>query len=147
MTAIRDARESDIPAMLAMAERFIGAAWRRVGIPYDAETCETLLRGMIASETAILLVADDRSAMLGAFVYPWHFNRNFITGQELFWWAEPGSKAGIALLDEAERQAREMGATTFNMATIDHMRGDALDRLYRARGYTPSEHIFIRGLA
>lgn len=132
--------------MLAMAERFIAVAWSRVGVPFDADTCDLLLRGLMDGDTGILLVTNDCDAMIGAVVHPWHFNQNVLTATELFWWAEPGCKGAMALWEAAEDRARTLGAHSFNMACQDHMRASALGRLYQRKGYAPSEHIFIREL-
>lgn len=141
---IRPATLSDIPEMLAMGERFITKAWEPRGIPYDEESCTELLTGLMGN--GILLVAEDGRGMIGVVVHPWHFNKHAITATELFWWCEPGCKAGKALKAEAERLAREAGATTINMACEHHMRSPALERLYRMDGYDPSEHIFIKDI-
>lgn len=143
---VRDACPDDIPAMLEMGERFIALAWARVGVPYDAQTCEELLTGLIALPEGILLTDDGNTAMIGAMVHPWHFNKHVLTGTELFWWADEGSRSGMALKRECERRAREMGAVTFNMACQDHMARAPLERLYRRSGYMPSEHIYIKAL-
>lgn len=143
---VRSATLADIPAMLEMAERFIALAWSRVGVDFDPQTCHDLLAGLIENDAGIVLIDEDRKAMIGALVHPWPFNRNILTATELFWWAEPGSKAALTLWDEAERIARMKGARTFNMATQAHMRAAALAKLYERRGYTPSEHIFITEL-
>lgn len=139
---IRDATIDDIPAMLVMAEKFIEKAWAHVGVPFDESTCAGLLSRLIDSETGILLIGD--RCMFGGIVYPWHFNNNYLTAQELFWWSE--SRSGLLLLKEAEARAREMGAKTFNMACMDHMGSATLAQFYQRRGYTPNEHIFIREL-
>ena len=143
---IRPAAHEDIPALLDMGERFIEKAWSRVHVPFDRETCSDLLAGLIEQENGILLTDDERSAMFGAVIHPWHFNRNVLTGTELFWWAEPGCKTALAMKAEGERLAKALGAKTFNMAHQHHMRGAALERLYRRQGYEPSEHIYIKEL-
>ncbi len=139
---IRDATEDDIPALLVMAEKFVRRAWSHVDVPYCAATSGTLLRNLITSETGILLVDEDVTAMFGGLVYPWHFNVNVLTGQELFWWSE--SRVGVDLLRAGEQRARDLGAKTFNMACMDHMGCDALSRFYEKRGYRPNEHVFIK---
>lgn len=143
---IREATFDDIPKLLEMAERFIALAWGRVGIPFDGESCERVLRGLIDGEHGILLVDEPCKAMIGALVHTWHFNVNILTATELFWWAEPESKSAMALWQEAEKRAEALGATTFNMGLQNHLRAAALGRLYERRGYTPSEHIFITEL-
>lgn len=127
-----------------MGERFIAKAWADKGVPYDEDSCRELLAGLI--DNGILLIASDGRGMIGVVVHPWHFNKHVLTATELFWWCEPGCKAGRELKAEAERLAAEAGAKTINMACEDHMRSKALDRLYRMSGYQPSEHIFIKEL-
>ena len=141
---VREATPVDLCAMLDMAEKFIGAAWSHIGVPYSPATCATLLASMIDNSQSLVLVTEDMRGMMGAVVYPWHFNADVLTGQELFWWSE--SRAGMELIATAERWAAAMGAVTFNMACMDHMRGKAMSRLYQRRGYSPNEHIFIKGL-
>jgi len=136
----------DIPALLDMGERFVEKAWTRVSVPFDRETCNDLLRSLIDLDNGILLTDADLTAMFGALVHPWHFNRHVLTGTELFWWREPGSKSAMAMKAEGERLAKALGAKTFNMANQHHMRSPALERLYRMHGYEPSEHIYIKGL-
>lgn len=143
---IRQAVEADIPAMLGMAKRFIEKAWARVGVPYDEASCRNTLSALMNQENGVLLIADDRSGMIGVIVNPWHFNSNVLTATELFWWTEPGCRAGRALWLEAEIMAKALGAETMNMACEHHMRSGALERLYARRGYHPSEHIFIKDL-
>lgn len=143
---IREATLEDIPALLPMAEKFIALAWGRVGVPYDQETCENVLVGLIAADDGILLVADELDAMIGVVIHCWHFNKNVATATELFWWAEPSSKAAMPLWQEAERRAEEKGAKTFNMGLQTHLRANALGRLYQRRGYVQSEQIFITEL-
>lgn len=143
---IREATPDDIPEMLEMAERFIALAWGRVGVPFDAASCERVLCGLMESEHGILLVDDPCKAMIGALVHTWHFNTNVLTATELFWWAEPESRSAMKLWQEAERRAAELGAQTFNMGLQNHLRAAALGRIYERRGYTPSERIFITEL-
>lgn len=143
---IRDATPDDIPQMLDMAERFIALAWGRVGVPFDPDTCETLLRNLMDSDEGILLVDEHCHAMIGTLVHPWHFNQSVLTATELFWWAEPDSKAAMSLWKEAERRAAELGARTFNMGAQAHLRAASLDKLYSRRGYVPSEFIYITEL-
>lgn len=143
---IRAATLDDCRAMLAMAEKFVGQAWGRVGVGYDEATCSRLLTHLIENDLGILLISNARDAMMGAVIHPWHFNADVMTATELFWWAEPGCRDAMAMVTEAERRAKALGAHTFNMACQSHMRGAALGRLYERRGYASSEHIYIKEL-
>jgi hypothetical protein len=138
---IRRATPGDFPAMLLMAEKFIEKAWAGI-VPFDAASCGDLLASL--HDTGILLVTESRDGMIGVIVTPWHFNRDVMTALELFWWCE--GKGGRELRKEAERLAREAGATTINMGRMEGMRDAALDRIYRSDGFRPNEHIYIKEL-
>ena len=141
---IRDAGIDDIPALLEMGERFVGEAYGRLGVPFDYESCNLLLRGLIGKENGILLTNDARDGMFAALVHGWHFNINVKTSTELFWWSE--GKEARAMKRRGEEMAQAMGAATMNMANQQHMRSDALTRLYRMDGYNLSENIFTKEL-
>ena len=143
---IRDATVEDIPALLVMGEKFVNAAYSRVGVPFDYESCDMLLRGLIERENGILITNDDLTGMFGAMVHGWHFNMNVKTSTELFWWREEGCKEARDMKRQGEQMAADMGAKTMNMANQEHMRSAALTRLYRMDGYSPSENIFIKEL-
>jgi hypothetical protein len=138
---IRAATPDDFPAMLAMAENFISRAWAGV-VPFDAESCAALLDALHGN--GILLITEDCKGMIGVSVQPWHFNQTVLTAVELFWWCE--GRGAFELRGEAEKLAKERGALTMNMGRIHGMRDAALDRIYRAQGYRPSEHIYIKEL-
>lgn len=141
---IRDAGLDDIPALLEMGERFVEAAYGRIGVPFDYQSCELLLQSLIERENGILLTNDARDGMFAALVHGWHFNIHVKTSTELFWWSE--GKDARAMKRRGEEMARELGAKTMNMANQQHMRSDALTRLYRMDGYNLSENIFIKEL-
>lgn len=138
---IRAATPGDFPAMLEMAEKFIGKAWAGVA-EFDPASCGDLLARLWAE--GVLLITEDKKGMIGVIIHPWHFNAEVKTATELFWWCE--GRGGPQLRIEAERLAREAGAKTMNMGRMDGMRDNALDRLYRMQGYRPSEHIYIKEL-
>lgn len=144
ITHVRDATPDDIPAMLEMGRRFVEKAWSRIGVGYCEESCTALLTGLMENENGVLLIAPDRTGMIGVMVHPWPFNHTILTATELFWWSE--GSYGASLRNEAEDRLREKGVPTANMACQHHMRSPALERLYRMNGYTPSEHIFIKAL-
>ncbi len=147
---IRRATEADIPTILDMGAKFCDlAGWSDIA-DFDPETTETMLRGMIASEDGILLVAetDKVIGMAGGVMSPLYFNAAHRMGQELFYWIEPGQRNGIGgeLLTALEDEARAGGCKSWIMVALDKMRPEATGRMYRARGYRPAEHNWIRNL-
>jgi GNAT superfamily N-acetyltransferase len=146
---IRPAAEHDIPLLLEMGRRFFGeAGWGDV-TEYDPASMERTIRHLIDSEAGILLVAEadgEVAGMAGALLYPHYFNTDSLTGQEIFWWVEPAHRTGFggALLDAMESAAAAAGAVSFTMVSVASLRSDALDRVYRRRGYRPAERTYIK---
>lgn len=151
MTAnIRPAVEGDLPALLDMGARFFAEAGWSDMAAWDADSVEATLRHLIGHDDGLLLVAEVSAGrpvgMAGGLLHPFYFNLGHRTGQELFWWVEPGLRrgTGAALLAALERAARDAGAVTWTMITVAGLRSDALERLYRRRGYRPAERTYIR---
>jgi hypothetical protein len=148
---IRDATEDDIPEILVMGQKFFDlAGWPEIAEWDDASVTATLSH-LIASDDGVLLVveeADGVVGMAGALLYPFYFNTTHRTGQELFWWVEPGARGreSIALFDALENRGREQGAMSFTMITVEGLRSDALERYYRRHGYRAAELSFIKRL-
>ncbi|KQM58793.1 MULTISPECIES: GNAT family N-acetyltransferase [unclassified Sphingomonas] len=140
---IRDATPTDIPELLRMGRAF--AAKLRLGetVGYDEATMERLFAHLIDSPTGILLVTDGGAA--GGMIYPAMFNAQHTTGQELFWWVDPGKRGkGIALLVALEAKARELGADSWMMSTVEALNFEAASKLYERRGYRASDRNFLK---
>lgn len=152
---IRDANGGDIPRLLDMAARFCAASGHAAYAKFDPAGMEHTLRRLIDGDDGILLVAEDAAGegglagMAGGLVYPLYFSSGRLTGQELFWWVEPGlrgSGAGHALLRRMEGAARDRGAGTFVMGALESLRPRAVGALYERSGYRPMEHLYLRRL-
>jgi GNAT superfamily N-acetyltransferase len=146
---IRPADERDIPALLRMGHYFFDeAGWGDV-TEYDPGSMDRTLRHLIDSAGGILLVAESGGVvvgMAGALLYPHYFNTGSLTGQEIFWWVDPAHRKGVggALLEALEDAAKDAGAVSFTMVSVASLRSDALDRVYRRRGYRPAERTYIK---
>lgn len=147
---IRAATYDDLPRVLEMGRRFFDTAgWPEVAEWDDAST-EATLRFLIDQPTGGLFLAEVDGqvvGMTGGLVTPFYFNLAHLTGQELFWWVEPEHRGiGSGLFDALEAWAADAGAQTFTMIAVDRLKPDVMARIYRARGYRPAEHSFIRRL-
>lgn len=92
---IRDATVDDIPALLDMSRRFFEVSGYRSLTRYDPPSMERTVRCLLSDENGILLVAEPDHGivgMAGGMIYPLYFSRSHITGQELFWWVDPGNR-------------------------------------------------------
>jgi GNAT superfamily N-acetyltransferase len=139
---IRQAVETDIPALVSMGQRFHALSPVKDIAPYSAEAFEATLRAAIASDVAVVFVTEALDGMLGLICAPVYFS-TVTFAQELFWWSE--GKAGLRLLDAAEAWAREQGAAAFLMLRVDGLT-ERLDGLYQRRGFAPVEHTYAKGL-
>ena len=147
---IRDATEDDIPDLLVMGQKFFDlAGWPEIAEWDDASVTATL-NHLIGSADGVLLAIDHGKdglvGMAGALLYPFYFNSAHRTGQELFWWVEPAARGreALELFDALEGRARQQGAMSFKMGTVEGLRSATLERYYRRRGYRASENTFIR---
>lgn len=146
---IRPADERDIPTLLRMGHYFFDEAEMGDVTEYDPGSMERTFRHLIDGASGILLVADVSGAVVGAagaLLYPHYFNTDSLTGQEIFWWVAPEHRKGVGapLLDAMESAAMAAGAVSFSMVSLASLRSDALDRVYRRRGYRPSERTYIK---
>lgn len=131
-----------------MGRRFFETAgWPDVA-EWDEASVEKTLRFLMEQPTGCLFVAEKDGqlvGMTGGMLTPFYFNLGHLTGQELFWWVEPEHRGvGSGLFDALEAWAEAAGAQTFTMIAVDRLKPDVMARIYRARGYQPAEHSFIR---
>lgn len=146
---IRPAIPNDIFRLLEMgAAFFVEAGWNKHA-DFDKEsfayTCGYLM------ESGVLLVAEkdeDCVGMASAGLAPAYWNRGVLTAQELFWYVEPGHRKGLGgkLMSALEEAVRNLGVRLFSMSAEEGLRADALDQLYRRRGYFPTERLFWKQL-
>ncbi len=136
---IREAVESDIPAIMELGRRFADDAGVTDAVGWDDASVEAMLGTMIADH--ILLVGD--RGMIGGLVFGHPFSGKKVF-QELFWRNEGPARQGIRLLEMAEDMARERGCERAMMIEIDTFPGAA--RIYERRGYKPAERNFIKEL-
>jgi hypothetical protein len=142
---IRNATKDDLSIILELGEAFYNTTIHSDIESFCPETTEKTLRHLIDDDSGILVVLDDDGVkgMAGALLYPAYMT-GVLTGQELFWWCGQKGK-GLGLLDEIERQARDAGATSFVMLSMDNMTPERLDKIYLEKGYNRSEHTYVKG--
>lgn len=144
---IRLALESDMPAMLRMAQAFCEAA----GVEFSAASCEQTLRLLLQQSPNVLFVADVDGVvgMAGALSFPMYFNHAKKCAQEVFWWMDKehrGGREGLRLLQALEIWAERTGHDEFTMVALAKLTPEKLHQLYRSRGYEPREQHYTKGL-
>lgn len=150
-TVIREATADDVPALVAMGQRFRNSTvYARRLRDNPEQMAETGLM-LIHSDDGLLLVADRGGApigMIGVLVFPHHLSGERTAG-ELFFWVDPEYRGyGVRLLRQAERWARERGATTMQMiapVVIDEP-DDDVGPFYARVGYHALEVAYEKDL-
>lgn len=149
---IREADDADIPVIAQLGAQFYReAGWADVA-EWDDASIRLTLGQLVTNPDGILLVLVRKGVicgMAGGLVHPLYFNHAHKTGQELFWWVSPDERigTGAALLEALEQAARDRGAQSWAMISLDKVRPEAVGAMYRRRGYRASEHTYIKRLA
>lgn len=147
---IRAATEADIVGLLPMGKRFFEASGYSELLAFDSDSVAQTLRNLIESEQGSLLIAENESGpigFLGALIYPFYFNFDHLTGQEVFWWVDKEHRktgAGLALLELTEAWAKSNGAKSFSMVALQGSMPDRMAKLYQSMGYRPNEYSYIK---
>ena len=143
---IRLAENKDIPLMLAMGQRFFDASGYGSETEFNAEDTEQLFTKLMDAHS---LLTDGEGGMIGFVVFPMFMNTSHVIAQELFWWVDEekrSSKLGLNLLKAAEATAKELGAKSLLMLSLNDLNGEKVNKLYESLGYTKREQTYMRSL-
>ena len=146
---IRPAVYGDLPQMLEMGERFFGASGYSDVTRYHRDSMRRTFEGMISSPSAVVLVVEHKKliGMAGALIYPWYFNAEELTSQELFWWVDQEHRGrGVDLLESLIASVNARGAKSLSMIALDRLHPEKVGGIYERRGFRPSERSYIKKL-
>ena len=141
---IREATERDIPVLVEMGREF----FKLTGLPieYSGDSVAKMIGNLIDGESAVVFVDEEVKSAIAGLVYPFYFNTDILSGNEMFWWVSPEKRGtGIKLMDKLEEWARDKGADLFQMTCL-HEGHEKIGSYYQRRGYKPTEHNFMRSL-
>jgi len=143
---IRLAEDKDIPALLRMSKSFFNASGYGKITEFNAQDSEQLLLKLIDANSVL---TDGKGGMIGFVVFPMFMNNDYVMAQELFWWVDEdkrSSKLGLNLLKAAEATAKELGAKSLLMLSLNDLNGEKVNKLYESLGYTKQEQSYMRSL-
>jgi L-amino acid N-acyltransferase YncA len=147
---IYHATKADIPEMLEVAKLFYEASGYGEVVEYDPGSLEATLGALVPHEDAIILVIKKDGKVVGgagAMVFPFYFNFYHKTGTELFYWInEEDRGVGLYLLKALEHYAKEKGARSFSMISLEKLNPEGVGTLYNRLGYKLREHSYVKGL-
>lgn len=146
---IRLAVPDDGPDLMRMGEAFFQESGYADQFPFDrvsfAHTCASL------GQADLLLVVEQNGAVVGmaaADMAPSICNHSVLFARECFWYVDPPYRKGIGrkLIPALEALVKERGASALDVVAESGKRSDALARVYRAGGFSPSENTFRKWL-
>jgi len=131
---IREATAVDVPALLALGERFHAEVYAGV-IPWRADLWEQQGRGLIENPSGVILVSEDErgiAGMLGLLSIT-HPMTGEATIAELFWFVDAAIRGtvGLRLLRAGQRWATQQQAVKMLMIAPN----DTVSALYERLGY------------
>lgn len=145
---IREATEADVPRIVELGSRSLQDGPYAGMLKDTPEQSAKLALGIIEkSNGKVLLYQNDNgkvAGLLGFIVFPHYFTQE-LTATELMWYVEPEERkggAGINLLWESEKQAKQMGATRMGFTAPNADIG----KLYERFGYRQVEISFMKEL-
>lgn len=152
LPVIRHATFEDAEQIAMLGFKFHEQAFWDDILEYSIDDCVVSLEGFIGQPNFICMVADvgGKFVSFGSLILsPVYFNHSHISCEELFWWADPESNypgIGMKLKKRMEEEAKDRGALSIQMKSINALNGDRMANLYIRNGYRPSEHSFIKRL-
>lgn len=146
---IREATEADLPAVVAMGERFHAASGYGVLGDYDPSDTENNMR--LLFKIGLILVAESNGRLVGALCMvfaPLMFNSKRFTANEMAWWVDEDARdtgAGVDLLRALEPACRARGAVGIQMLHLKNSPPQAA-ALYERLGFVQSESSYLKVL-
>ena len=143
---IRPAEENDLPILLRMGKAFFDASGYNKETEFNELDTEEMLKKLIEAGS---LLTDGESGMIGFLVFPIFMNNSHLIAQELFWWVDEDkrkTKLGLNLLQAAEKAAKDQGASSMLMLSLNDLNGEKVNNLYKSLGYSARETTYMRSL-
>ncbi|GAB2493142.1 GNAT family N-acetyltransferase [Pseudoxanthomonas sangjuensis] len=144
---IRQATRDDVPAIVAMSEKFYANTVFAEWFEFNPETVADIAATLASGHVMLLAEQGGRVVgMVGLWVLPFVFNTRHCAAYEVVWWVNPdaqGSGVGKALLDAIEPACKERGAEVIHMVHMANSPPQAA-ALYERLGYAHSESAYAK---
>jgi GNAT superfamily N-acetyltransferase len=127
-----------------MGHEFTKAA----GVESDDDSIYATLLNRIEAG-GLFVVGQPVVGMAAVLVYPNYYKLADLAAQEMFWWVDPSARrngAGWALFAAIKEWAKEQGAKTLTMVSLDALDGEKVAGMYMSDGFKPLERSFVRHL-
>jgi GNAT superfamily N-acetyltransferase len=102
------------------------------------------------TDSYLVLLSEDAGKIVGILVGQIYLGHPLVqhskVAVELFWYVKPEHRGrkSFLMVDLYEKWAMENGATHICMSLLDNEHKTKLDRIYRAKGYSPMETQYMK---
>lgn len=146
---IREGTEADYPELLRIGRDFYEYNHVKDYVEIDEESLKATFQVL---KDHILLVLEIDGKVHGAaagFVAPLYWNLQYLQGMEMFWWIDPEYRNvsnGKELKEALEDAAKAKGVKFWNMIALESSSPEKVGAIYKASGYLPTEHTYMKVL-
>ena len=142
---VRVATKSDVPQAIILGKEFAVKSQNTHGLSISDKRIEEFANNIIGSPDWISLVLEDEGVIKGilaAMITKTVFSDDLIA-QEMVWYVRNGSKEGLKMLFELEKQCKELGVKKiflgYKHAFVN------MKKIYTRMGYKLFEAQYIKG--
>jgi GNAT superfamily N-acetyltransferase len=143
---IRGATLDDMPELMRMGRAFYAASpYAAAGVAMVEDDVAAQFRDWIGAGSVLIAEAGDRVAGFAVVLrYPCWINRAVSASHELLWWVDEERRGALGreLLDVMDKVLGRAAVSVVSLT--EAMRGPAMDRLYRRRGFEPIDRTYMR---
>lgn len=136
---VREATLADVPDILRHGRDFFDYSPWAGRTQYDEVSTQQTVESLITHSDGVVFISD--AGILGGSIFPLYFNHSYRIAYEHFWFAPDG---GGDLRQAFEGWAKVRGAVAIQMSCLVDEREPAMRRLYRIKGYEPTETGLIK---
>jgi hypothetical protein len=144
---IRMATTADVPAVVAMGEKF--HAFSGDPVPYCNRSAATTALGLMRMGFIMVAERDDMLiGMIGVAVVPMPFNSAHIMAQEMMWWVDENARStgdAMRLIRGAEQESGRRGASRFIMGLLA-VSQPSVARAYERMGMVKAETSYMKDI-
>ncbi len=147
---IRLAEHNDIPFLYpVLIDFFEYSNLGKWGLTADKLSVMKTISHLINNDDSVVFVSEKNNKITGSAAATnanWFGNFNQFKAQELWLWIDPDHRGrdGLRLLDGLIEWAKKMKVTSLMLISLPNKDRSKVERLYRLRGFEPTEIIHER---
>lgn len=136
---IRPATLSDKEAVIGLLREFFGQT-EYSDLGWSQKSIEDIVERLITTDSAVILVSDGVTGLIGGYLTPYWMNMDKVFAQEMFWYVSKehrGGSLGIRLLNAFQEWAKDGGADYCVMSSTTNLNPSGVGNVLKRSGFVP----------